>query len=305
MKRQTEIQQQLTALTEVQWQEWEGGLQVLEINNDHAKATISLIGAQVLSFQPHGQQPVLWLSETANLQPGKSIRGGIPVCWPWFADHPEHAEFPAHGFVRDRLWTLDNVIQQDGGETRLCLSFPQHDHSDITQYWPDSFALTLTVTVGASLTLELGMQNTGDQIVKITTALHSYFQVGNAAEVFVDGVEGMRYFDKVTGKYAVDSSVVKPDQFIDRVYLDTTEEAVINDPVLQRQIHIQKSGSLSTVIWNPWSKRAQAMADFDNEGYRNMVCVETANALENALVLQPGETHVMGLEIGVTRFKVY
>jgi len=272
---------------------------VAGLKNEYGTAAVALLGAHVLNYQPWGAEPVLWLSRQARFEPGKAIRGGIPVIWPWFGAHPSDPAMPNHGFVRTQNWTVSASQALDDGA--LQIQFSLHDGEASRRLWPHAFELTYTVTLGRTLTVELAVRNPNPEPIAFTEALHSYFQVGDVAQVAVRGLEGAEYLDK-TQDFARfrQQGPVRIQGETDRVYLNTEAECVIDDPALDRRIHIAKRGSRTTVVWNPWIDKAQAMADFGDDEYPGMICVETANAFENAVRLEAGAVHEVAAEIGVT-----
>jgi D-hexose-6-phosphate mutarotase len=267
-----------------------GGLTTAEIDNSFAAATVVLQGGHVLSFQPHNQQPVLWVSRDSYFTIGKAIRGGIPVCWPWFANHPTESDKPAHGFARTQPWRVLGSEMTPEGATRLRLGLT--DTTATRALWPHPFQLELSVSVGAALQVELLIRNPGETAFTCTGALHSYFSVSDIANVTITSLEGSAYLDKVadnqrreqTGPITITGET-------DRVYLDTSADCVIIDPGWQRQIRVAKQGSRTTVVWNPWAEKARQMADFGAEEYRQMVCVETANAADDVITVPAGPEH--------------
>lgn len=278
-----------------------GGLPVLEIDNKYGHARISLLGANVIDWIPRGAEPVIWLSKDALFKLGKSIRGGIPICWPWFGAHPDKADYPAHGFARSRLWNIDTIYTLDTGETRVEF-FLKPDEATQT-YWPCDTQLEYHVTVGKSLQLELITTNQCDETrqLKLTQALHTYFKVGDVSKVTVRGLEDKHYLDKLEGFAEKEQTgPISIQQEVDRIYLDTTDECIIEDPVLKRHISIKKTGSHSTVVWNPWQATAEKMGDLGNEGYKTMLCVESSNAAGDTITLEQGEQHRLSVTYEVT-----
>jgi D-hexose-6-phosphate mutarotase len=249
-----------------------------------------LHGGHVLSFFPRGHEPVLWVSKQSRFETGKAIRGGIPVCWPWFADHPTGGDIPAHGFVRTALWTVTESEALKDGRTRLGLVIS--DNNDTRTLWPYLFRLEIDVTVGTMLKVELIATNTGKEAFTCGGALHSYFHVSSISNVVIKGLEGCSYIDKVDeSRRGVQEGSVTIDGETDRIYLEIDGDCLIEDNGLQRRIGIAKSGSRTTVVWNPWVDKARAMKDFGDQEYHSMVCVETANAAEDLITVAPGEAH--------------
>ncbi|GBG12821.1 glucose-6-phosphate 1-epimerase [Novimethylophilus kurashikiensis] len=266
------------------------GQQIAEINNAHAKASIALQGAHVMTFQPHGEAPVLWMSENTHPAPGKAIRGGIPVCWPWFGDHPDKA-FPQHGFARVQLWRVIGSEALADGSTRVVFELQKNEAA--RAQWPYSCHLRCTVTVGKTLTVELATENLGEEAFTIGEALHTYLAVSDIEHIRVSGVEEAPYWDKVRDLRSVQNGAITFSGEFDRLFMNTSNDCVIDDAQFKRRIRIKKSGSSSTIVWNPWAEKSEKMGDMGKDGYRTMVCVESGNAMDNIVTLAPGETHKM------------
>jgi glucose-6-phosphate 1-epimerase len=267
-----------------------GDLPFVELNCDHGSALVALQGGHLLSWIPRGEQPVIWLSKDAKFAPGKSIRGGVPVCWPWFGPHPREENFPAHGFARTVSWQVIGTEDCGDGGVRLVLSLEQNDAT--RRYWPFSTELTMRISLGAALEIELITRNTGETPITVSEALHTYFEVGDVREIAIRGLEDCEFLDKVDGgKSRRQQGPVTIDGECDRVYLNTISDCLIDDPGLNRRIRISKRGSRSTVVWNPWQAKAAKMGDLGEEGFLKMVCVESANAADNAVSIAAGEEH--------------
>lgn len=272
------------------FKEVSGGLVVAEVANAYAAGTVALQGGHLMSWTPHGSRAVIWLSKAAKFLPGKSIRGGVPVCWPWFGAHPTEPTFPAHGFARTVPWEVVATEALGNGETRIILSLNQKDIS--RSRWPYSCELSIHITMGAVLEIDLVTSNTGGIPIAIGEALHTYLEVGDVREIAIHGLDGCEYLDKVDGgKRKQQSGPVMFNAETDRIYLNSVADCVIDDPGLGRRIRISKSGSRSTVVWNPWHEKAAKMGDLGDEGYLRMVCVESANAAENFVTIAPGSEH--------------
>ena len=269
-----------------------GELSVARMTTPFATATVALQGAHVMTYQPTGQAPLIWLSKFAKFASGKSIRGGAPVCWPWFGPHASNAQFPGHGFARTVPWQLLDAKQLPDGRVRLEFELVQ---SEATRaQWPHESLVRNIVTVGQELEIELETTNTGHVPFQLGQALHTYFEVGDIRRATVAGLEGCDYVDKVDGSTRKrQEGPVTFTQETDRIYVGTRGCCGIQDPALDRTILITSTGSRSTVVWNPWIEKADKMGDFGQDGYLNMVCVETANAAEDVITLAAGETHTM------------
>lgn len=269
-----------------------GGLGQVSIANPLGTATIALQGAHVTHFCPQGQAPLIWVSERAHYAPGKAIRGGVPVCWPWFGPHATDATWPAHGIARTALWQVLETCALADGQTFVRLGLPADKANHAL--WPHPSTVELEVTVGSALTLTLVTRNTGTAPFVLGEALHTYFEISDVAHISVSGLAGGEYLDQV------DASARKtqqgPIQFegeVDRVYLNTSADCLIDDHGLQRRIRIASQGSQATVVWNPWVEKSKTMSDMAPDGFRGMVCVETANAAECLVTVPPGTVHRM------------
>jgi len=275
-----------------------GNLAVAEISNDHSVALIALQGGHILTFRPREQEEVLWLSEAARFEAGKSIRGGVPVCWPWFGPHATDPNKPTHGFARTVLWKFLKIKTLDLGETQLTLEL---ENTPATQaQWPEPSQLQMVITLGTQLWIELITRNLGDKPFTIGEALHTYFQVSDVTQIRIHGLENCQYIDKVdNSQHKTQTGPVTISGETDRVYLNTPSDCIIEDPGLARRIRIAKQGSQSAVIWNPWIEKANKMGDLGHEGYLKMLCVETANAIDNVVTVAPGEEHRLKTVISV------
>lgn len=271
---------------------------VAAIDNGLASAQVALQGAQLLAYQPSGAAPVLWLSPAAHWMPGKSLRGGVPVCWPWFGTHPEDAAQPAHGYARGQLWTVRGSSATPGA-THLVLGLPPRAEYQAFAPYAADLDVELAISIGSQLRMTLSTRNQGALRVPLTQALHTYFRVSDISGVRVLGLEDHVYIDKVAGGRATQRGAIQIDGEVDRIYLDTDQDCVIEDPGLQRRIRIAHTGSRATVVWNPWIVKSQQLGDMGSAGYREMLCVETANAADDARQLAPGATQVLSAVISL------
>jgi glucose-6-phosphate 1-epimerase len=251
---------------------------------------IYLHGAHVTSWRPVGAEEVFFVSSKSRWEDGKAIRGGIPVCFPWFGDKADDPKAPAHGFVRTKPWQLDSIVDTGAG---VAVTMSTASDDSTKRWWPADFLLTLRATFGSELVLELTVTNTGSSALRFEEALHAYHNVGDVRTARVSGLDSVHYLDK-TDEYREKAQVgdVMITAETDRVYLDTQSKAELLDPVLHRRIEIQKENSLTTVIWNPSKKKASAMSDLSGEWTR-MLCVETSNVLGYAVEVGPGQQHQM------------
>ena len=267
------------------------GLVVARIRNALAQADIALQGAHIMTFQPSGEQPVIWLSPVAKLVPGKSIRGGVPICWPWFGAHASNPAFSGHGFARTVLWQVTASKALADGRTSITFELPQSSIPEAQ--WPHACRAQLLVTVGKALTVELITANTGNTPFEIGEALHTYFTISDVDTMRITGMEGCTYLDKVGApETRTQQGAIQITSEVDRIYIDTEADCLIEDSGLKRRIRIHKSGSRSNVVWNPWIEKSAKMGDFGSDtGYRGMVCMESANAASNVITVAPGATH--------------
>jgi glucose-6-phosphate 1-epimerase len=277
-----------------------GGLPMLDLDSGAARARISIYAGQVLAFRPAGQaEDLLFASANAYYTPGKAIKGGIPVCWPWFGPDPEGLGRPAHGFVRTRSWQLLETEALADGRVRVRLGLS--DSEETRAIWPRTFALELQATVGETLTTALVTRNRGDTAFTLSQALHSYLRVGDIDRVQVRGLEATRYLDKLDrGTEKRQEGPVRISGEVDRIYTGVPPELAIEDAALGRRIFIRSTGSTSAVVWNPWAAGAAAMADLDATDYRRMLCVETTNAGPDLVQVAPGAEHRLAAEYSIS-----
>jgi len=276
-----------------------GDLQLMDVHNPFAIAQISAYAGQVLAYRPIDEpEDLLFVSRKALFERGKAIKGGIPICWPWFGDDPLGRGRSAHGFARNWPWRLLATEAMADGATRIQLGL--HADDETLAIWPHPFSLTLEVTIGATLDLALISHNPGDQPLTLTQALHTYFKVGDAARTRVHGLDGHDYIDKAGGGVrGTQQGPVTIAGEVDRIYLGTDGALQIDDPSLGRRIHIERGGSRSAVVWNPWTDKARAMSDFGNDEYRHMLCVETTNAADDRVELPGGSSYRL-----MTRYRI-
>jgi D-hexose-6-phosphate mutarotase len=275
-----------------------GGLIEAVVGIPAAQARIALQGAQVLEFRPTDEAPLLWLSENAIFEEGRGVRGGVPICWPWFGAHPD-PKLPAHGFVRTRPWHLmETAIERDG----VRLRFGIEDDTSTCELWPYPFRLRYEVHVSERLELRLVTHNVGSEPFSITEGLHTYLRVGDLNEVTVRGLEGCYYMDKTRGfARGYQDAELRFSGETDRIYLGSASEVVVDDPALDRRIRVAKSGSHSTVVWTPWMEKAMAFPDMRREAYKDMLCVEATNAGEDVITIEPGQRRTLSTTLSLER----
>lgn len=281
-----------------------GELACLEITLGEAKLLMARQGAQVLSYSRGEEPPIIWLSPTAQGRAGRSVRGGIPVCWPWFGifeRNPKQiqgqylgTDAPQHGLVRGVEWHLEGIEDSDAGVT-LGFTAPP-----LSADWPAA-ALELRVRLDDRLHIELRSENRGAQPLYLSQALHSYYQVGDIRQARVEGLDGCHYLNTVASwdEQHRQSGQLTFNAETDRIYRDPPERLSIVDPVLARRILLTSAGAGSAVLWNPWVDKAARLSDFPADGWQQMLCIETANVLERRLALAPGRSHSLRLAIEV------
>jgi len=269
------------------------GLVVAEIDTSLAIATISLQGGHVVTWRPkHQFEPVLWVSKLAKFTPGNAIRGGVPICWPWFGAHPTNAFLPGHGYARLEPWELTSVQTLSNDATELSLTCGKSDLSQL--HWQAEVRLELKITVGDTLELSLTTMNESDHAITFTEGLHTYFQISDISNIRVLGLEGSDYIDLVNqNEQRTQQGAITFDGELGRIFLNNQSTCVIEDPVFKRRIRIEKTGSNSTAVWNPGLGVASKMDDLGAVGWRDMVSVESANAMENSLTVAAGASHTM------------
>ncbi len=284
----------------VKFIEGKGGFPTIEISNEHAQATISVYAAQVLSFKPVNQSEVMFLSSQAYYQSGKAIKGGTPICWPWFGPDPEEKGRSSHGFVRNRLWQMRDVVSTQDGATQVIMGLV--DTAETREIWDYSFDIAIAITVGSSLTIELITQNTGQEPFSITQALHTYFQIADINQLAVLGLAGKAYLDKVDdGKQKTQAGAVTFSGECDRIYLDVPSELVIEDRAGNRNIKITATNSKTAIVWNPEADISANMADLGDQDYINFVCVETANAANEIIEVAAGDHYKIAANYSVEK----
>ena len=266
-----------------------GGLPKLEVTTKAASAEIYLHGAHVSSWQPAGAEEVIFLSRRSHWEDGHAIRGGIPVCFPWFRAKADDPTAPAHGFVRTREWRLDSVIAKDDGSVIAVLS--TESDTSTRRWWPHEFRLALRIRISTTLGLELTATNTGSGPFSFEEALHTYFRVGHAESVRVRGLNGVSYLDNVDqNREKTQFGDLVLNGTTDNAYLNTQSAAELVDPVLCRTLRTEKGNSRTTVVWNPWQQGAASLSDFGEDEWQQMTCVEASNILTSAIWLGPGKS---------------
>ena len=232
----------------------------------------------------------LFLSQGSHYHDGKAIRGGIPICWPWFGLDPNDPDGPNHGFVRNGLWTVLATEAPSKYETKIKLRFKASLHSE--QYWQQPFTLDLDISVSQTLTLQLITRNTSNQKFSITQALHAYLNIGEIHNIKIFGFEDTRYLDKLdngTQKYQKTAITVK--NKIDRIYKNVQKKLIIDDTFFNRQIIITSTTNKTAVVWNPWAHASATIPDLTDDDYQHFICVEAGNVATDIVEIQPGSQY--------------
>ncbi len=275
-----------------------GGLAKVAITTKDAAGEMYLHGAHVTSWRPRGAEEVLFVSSESHWQEGRAIRGGVPVCFPWFAGKADDPGAPAHGFVRTAAWQLESIVRVGGA---VMVSMVSESNAETKRWWPGDFHLVHRATFGSELTLELVVKNTGANSVRFEEALHSYFRVGQIEKVRLQGLDAVHYLDKTdSNREKIQQGPIGIVSETDRVYLNTTDAITLADDSLRRRIRVAKENSFTTVVWNPWIEKARALADFGDTEWMQMVCIETSNVADCAVELLPGQQHTMQSIVRVT-----
>jgi glucose-6-phosphate 1-epimerase len=275
-----------------------GGLPKVCVTTPAAAAEIYLHGAQVTSWRPGGAEDVIFLSEHSHWQDGRAIRGGIPVCFPWFRAKADDPSAPAHGFVRTSEWQLDSVTAEPDGSIVVACSTESDDST--RRWWPHEFHLVHRIVIGRILRLELTAANTGSAPLRFEEALHTYFRVGNARTVSVRGLDQVAYLDNTDGNREKlqrgDIVFAAP---TDSAYISTSGAVELIDPAMRRAIRTEKENSATTVVWNPWQQGAALLSDLGRDEWQQMTCVEAGNILNSAVSLAPGQQHTMRATLSI------
>jgi glucose-6-phosphate 1-epimerase len=280
----------------------DAGLVVAHVTAPAAEATIYLQGAHVTHWKPAGEAAALFLSQRAEFVPGKPIRGGVPVIFPWFGERHDGKTGPQHGFARVSEWELAFAAMA-GDEVHLVFTLGPNVLSESLGY--DHFKLSYRVTIGRTLTMELTVANDADAAgdLEFEEALHTYYSVTDARRVSIDGLGGTAYIDKVDGmkRKVQPTGALRFEGRTDRPYLNTEATCVLHDPAGARRIVVAKNGSRTTVVWNPWEELTAKMADMEPDAWLHMACIETANVAEDAITVKPGATHTMRAVLSVEK----
>ena len=275
---------------EVGFAELEEDLVFLTVSNKYADADICLYGAHVTSFRPANSSELLWMSPESNFEEGKPIRGGIPVCFPWFGPHKTDPQLPQHGFARLMYWDVISTFTLSSGETMVVLQLSSSPETKA--YWPYDFKAQLTVVVGPTLKVTLHVTNISKEAFEYGCALHSYFALSSIENLCIEGLQNTAYYNQLTGENGrQEEEILQIHEPLTRHYLDTESPVIIEDTVFRKKVQVAKSGSKVTTVWNPGEETSMAIADLPDDGYETFVCVETVNAFTDMVSLLPGQSH--------------
>jgi len=263
----------------------------VRITNNSAISEISLYGAHVMSFVPKGQKDILWMSPNCIYQEGTPLRGGIPICLPWFSAHPTDTTKPMHGFVRLNTWNVLETKAIDDNTT--CIKLGIKSNENTKKLWNEDFETELLVMVGKKLEVKLTYINLSKNDVTISCALHSYFSIGNNDTTCIEGLLETDYLDNLENQKQKKQTekLLNIDKEINRRYINTTNDCLIHDKELGRIVRVAKQNSNASVVWNPFSETIKTMKDLPHEGYKSFVCIEAANINTDARTLKPNEKH--------------
>lgn len=293
-----ELEDKFSIEGEVGFAELENDLVFLTVSNKYADVDICLYGAHVTSFRPHKAMEVLWMSPESSFEVGKAIRGGIPVCFPWFGPHKTERELPMHGFARLMYWDVMETATLPSAETMIRLQLCSSDETKV--YWAHDFCAQMTVIVGTTLSVTLKVTNTSAVAFDYTSALHSYFNLSFIENISIVGLQGTPYHNQLEpGEFVQEESRLEVPKELTRHYYNTEAPCIIEDSVFGRRILVAKAGSKVTTVWNPGMEACANMADLPDDGYETFVCVETVNAFNDVISLSPGASHETTALIGL------
>lgn len=277
--------------------EGNGGLARVQITGAFAEGEMYLHGAHVTSWKPAGNEEVLFVSGKSRWEEGQAIRGGIPICFPWFRAKLDNPYAPAHGFVRTKTWQLESIVERENGVA--VTMFTQSD-DETRKLWPGEFRLVHRVTFGSELRLELACTNTGTTPFRFEEALHTYNRIADIQDARVQGLDGVSYLDNTeSNKEKTQRGDVLIGSPTDSAYRNTQNGVDLLDANKKRRIRLRKENSLSTVVWNPWSEGAARLQDLGDGQWKQLLCVEASNILDAAIHLAPGQEHRMAAVLSI------
>lgn len=272
----------------------------LTVTNKYADAQICLYGAHIMSFRPNTSEEILWMSPKSSFQIGQPIRGGIPVCFPWFGPHKSDSQKPQHGFGRLMYWEVTETAIKAAGETLIRLQLCSSDETKT--YWPYDFCAELTVKVGKTLEVSLKVTNLSAEPIEYTCALHSYYNVSSIENITITGLQGAGYHSQLEpGEFIQESPIIEIQKAETRHYHNTEATCLLEDTQFKRNIRIEKAGSKITTVWNPGKETCAVISDMPDDAYLHFVCIEAVNAFDDVIILDPNELHTTSAMIGVEK----
>ena len=294
-----ELNEKFSIEGELGFMELENELIAATITNKYAEADIFLYGAHIASFKPYRTMGILWLSPQSDFEVGKPIRGGIPVCFPWFGVNKHDSTKPMHGFGRLMYWNVVETGTTSQGETSIRLQFESSEQTKV--FWPYDFKAEFIVIVGKKLSATLKVTNTSSETFEYGCALHSYYSVSAIENITIEGLGGTSYYDQLQGgkEERQETPELKLEKAETRHYHNTEVPVLINDPYFGRTIKVDKSGSKVTTVWNPGAEACAGMADLPDESYHSFLCVETVNSFDDMIRLNPGQSFETSTIIGL------
>ncbi|HAH25461.1 MAG TPA: hypothetical protein DCL77_17165 [Prolixibacteraceae bacterium] len=299
-----ELEDKFSIEGEVGFAELEEDLVFLTVSNKYADVDICLYGAHITSFRPHDSMEILYMSPESNFEVGKAIRGGIPVCFPWFGPHKTNPEMPQHGFARLMYWEVLKTATLPSGETMAVLQLCSSEETKA--YWPYDFCAQLSVVVGSTLSVTLKVTNTSSVPLEYSCALHSYFGLSSIDNLLIHGLQDTNYYNQLTGENGLqEEEILQIQEPTTRHYLDTETPVVIEDSIFKRKIRVAKVGSKVTTVWNPWEETCATISDLPDEAYETFVCVETVNAFNDVIALAPQQSHETSAKIGRVEYESF
>jgi len=266
------------------------GFAYLEIENRQAKAKIALQGAHIFEYTKEGEASLLWLSQKSLFENNKAIRGGIPVCFPWFGKNDKGKDLPQHGFARTMIW--DVVLQEDLDECTTHIVLRLESNAATKKMWNYDFHVELDFLIGKQLQVSMHIKNCSTIPFDVTTALHTYFKISNINKVLLDGLSHNQYYDALTKKRGTHQDSTGFSQEVDRIYYAVPNKIYLQDEM--RKVEIESFGAHSLVVWNPWIEKSKHMRDMTPDGYKTMLCLETANAGDDIVTIHPNQSHKIG-----------
>ena len=289
---------------EVGFAELEEELGFVTVSNKYADADICLYGAHVVSYRPQNSMDLLWMSSESNFEVGLPIRGGIPVCFPWFGPHQTDSEKPQHGFGRLMYWDVVSTESKPSGETKIVLGLASSEETKA--YWPHDFYAEMIFNVGSKLTATLKVTNTSGEPFDYTCALHSYYNISALENISIEGLRGTTYYNQLTREHDIqEEKLLQIHESLTRHYLNTESTVIIDDNIFNRKIKVEKTGSKVTTVWNPGEETCAAIGDMPDDGFHAFVCVEATNAFEYPVRVAPGESFETTAIIGIDDTPVF